>query len=197
VIIMRRLGVIVALGALLGMFAAVLAGGRTMKRVLALALASGALMLLPTALASPAMAATTVPLSMTFTEAVVPSVSSGCNPETSSCGHGQVIPFGQATEAIQFFACGTQPECDIRTINLAGGSIITHEFVGDFICRGTCQPNPAVPAGGTLTDTIVGGTGTFANATGNLTGSVTLGGGVGTRGGGTMIKLSGTITLAS
>ena len=168
-----------------------------MKRVLALALASGALMLLPTALASPAMAATTVPVSMTFTEPLVPAANSGCNLHTSSCGHGQVNPFGQATEIIAFFACGTQPECDIRTINLGGGSIFIHEFPSNPTCPGVCQPNPSLPGGATLTDTIVGGTGTFANATGNLTGSVTLGGGVGTKGGGTMIKLSGTITLAS
>jgi hypothetical protein len=168
-----------------------------MKRLLALALASGALMLLPTALASPAMAATTVPVSMTFTEALVPAAHNGCDPQTSSCGHGQVNPFGQATEMIVFFACGTQPECDIRTINLAGGSIFIHEFSSNPTCPGVCQPNPAVPAGGTLTDTIVGGTGTFANATGNLTGSVTVAGGVGNKGGGVMIKLSGTITLGS
>lgn len=98
---------------------------------------------------------------------------------------------------IVFGACGAEPQCDVRAINLAGGMIFIHEFFSNPTCPGVCQPNPAVPAGGTLTDTIVGGTGTFANATGNLTGSVTLGGGVGTKGGGTMIKLSGTITLAS
>jgi hypothetical protein len=169
-----------------------------MKRVLALALASGALILLSTAFTTAqAVAATTVPVSMTFTEPLVPSVTSGCNPETSFCGHGQVRPFGQATENIQFFACGTEPECDVRTINLAGGSIYIHEFFSDPTCPGVCQPNPSLPGGGTLTDTIVGGTGQFAGATGNLSGSVTLGGGVGTRGGGTMIKLSGTITLAT
>ena len=154
-------------------------------------------MLLPTALASPAMAATTVPVHMTFTEPLVPGANSGCNLETESCGHGQVIPFGQATEMIAFFACGNNPECDVRTINLAGGSIFIHELPSDFTCPGACQPNPSQPGGGTLTDQIVGGTGTFKNASGNLSGSVTLGGGVGTRGGGTMIKLSGTITLAS
>jgi hypothetical protein len=168
-----------------------------MKRFLALTLASGALMLLSTALASPALAATTVPVSMTFTEPGVPSVNSGCTFGISSCGHGQVRPFGQATEMIVFFACGTNPECDVRTISLAGGSIFIHEFFSSPTCPGVCQPNPGLPGGGTLTDTIVGGTGTFANATGNLSGSVHLAGGVVKPAGGTVIKLSGTITLAN
>ena len=167
-----------------------------MKRLLALALTSGALMLLPAAVASPAMAATTVPVSMTFTEPLVPAANSGCDLHTSSCGHGQVNPFGQATEKIVFFACGTVPqECDIRTINLAGGTIVLHEFFINGTCPGVCQPNPAAPGGGTFTDTVVSGTGQFQGATGNLSGSVTLGGGEGTKGGGTMVKLSGTITL--
>jgi hypothetical protein len=166
-----------------------------MKRLLAAALASGAAMLLSTAFATTqAMAATTVPVSMTFTEPLVPAASSGCNLQTSSCGHGQVIPFGQATEMIQFGgACNGN--CDFRTINLASGSIFIDETVSNPTCPGVCQPNPALPAGGTLTDTIVGGTGKFAGATGNLSGSVTVAGGIGIQGGGTMIKLSGTITL--
>jgi hypothetical protein len=168
-----------------------------MKRVLALALASGALMLLSTAFtAAQAMAATTVPVSMTFTEPLVPGASSGCNLQDSSCGHGQVIPFGQATEVVQFGgACGGN--CDLRTINLASGSMVIHEVFSNPTCPGACQPNPSLPGGGTLTDEIVGGTGQFAHASGNLTGSVTVGGGIGTKGGGTMIKLSGTITLAA
>jgi hypothetical protein len=167
-----------------------------MKRVLALALASGALMLLSTAFTTAqAMAATAVPVSMTFTEPLVPGASSGCNLVNSSCGHGQVRPFGQATEVIQFGgACNGS--CDLRTINLASGSVFVHEVFSNPTCPGVCQPNPSLPGGGTLTDVIVGGTGQFADASGNLSGSVTLGGGVGTRGGGTMIKLSGTITLA-
>ena len=162
-----------------------------MKRVLALALASGALMLLSTAFTTQAMAQTAVPVSMTFTEAQVPSVMSGCIPGVSSCGHGQVKPFGQATEMIVFFTCGTEPECDVRTINLAGGTIFIHEFASNPTCPGACQPNPAFPFSGTLTDTIVGGTKTFANASGTLTGSVTAAGPA------AMIKLSGTITLAN
>jgi hypothetical protein len=169
-----------------------------MKRLLALALASGAAMLLSTAFtATQAMAATTVPVSMTFTEPLVPAANSGCNLHTGACGHGQVNPFGQATESIVFSACGTDPECDVRTINLAGGMIFLHEFVSNPTCPGVCQPNPAEPVSATLTDVIVGGTGQFAGATGNLSGSVTLAGGVGNKGGGGMIKLSGTITLAT
>ena len=160
-----------------------------MKRVFALVLTSGALMLLPVALASPAMAATTVPISMTFTESA-PAAHSGCDLATSSCGHGQVRPFGQATENIVFgAACGGS--CDFRTINLAGGSIFIDEVFSNPTCHGVCQPNPAFPFSGTLTDTIVGGTETFANASGTLSGSVTAAGQA------AMIKLSGTITLAT
>jgi len=168
-----------------------------MKRVLALALASGALMLLSTAFTTQAMAQTAVPVSMTFTEPQVPSVASGCIPGVSSCGHGQVNPFGQATEVAVFNACGTAPECDVRTINLPGGSILIHEIGSNPTCPGACQPNPGAPGGATLTDQIVGGTGTFKNATGNLSGSITLAGGIVKPAGGTMIKLSGTITLAN
>ena len=168
-----------------------------MRRVLLLMLALGTLALFSSALATQASAAATVPVSMTFNEPGVPSVNSGCPQGISSCGHGQVIPFGQATEMIAFFACGNNPECDVRTINLAGGSIFIHEFFSNPTCPGACKPNPGSPGGGTLTDTIVGGTGTFANATGNLSGSVTLAGGIVKPAGGTMIKLSGTITLAS
>jgi hypothetical protein len=155
--------------------------------VLAL-LASGALLLLSSAFASQAMAATTVPVSMTFTEPIVPAGNSGCPLETSSCGQGQVIPFGQATETILFGgACGGN--CDFRTINLAGGTIYIDEFFSNPTCPGACQPNPARPFGGALADVIVGGTGNFTGASGNLSGSVSV------AGGGAVIKLSGTITL--
>ena len=168
-----------------------------MRRVLLLILALGTLALFSSALATQASAAATVPVSMTFNEPGVPSVTSGCPQGISSCGHGQVIPFGQATEGIVFFACGTEPECDVRTINLAGGTIFIHEFGSNPTCPGACQPNPALPGGGTLTDQIVGGTGTFANATGNLSGSVTVAGIVIKPAGVAVVKLSGTITLAS
>lgn len=126
---------------------------------------------------------------MTFTEPVVPAFKSGdCAvvPE-SFCGKGQLIPFRQATETIEFGACGEG--CDFRTINLAGGSIFIEETFSNGDCRGACQPNKAEPASGTLTDVIVGGTGIFEGATGTLTGTVRAAGLQ------SQIKLSGTITV--
>lgn len=140
--------------------------------------------------AQQAQAATTIPVKMTFTEPVVPAFKSGdCAvvPE-GFCGMGQVIPFGQATETIEFeAACGGA--CDFRTINLAEGSIFIEETFSDPKCPGACQPNRAFPGSGTLTDVIVGGTGTFEGATGTLTGTVRAAGPQ------SQIKLSGSITL--
>jgi hypothetical protein len=161
-----------------------------MKRLLLAMLASGALLLLCPAFASQAMAATATSVSMTFAEAMVPDIHSGCAvfPEHRLCGHGQVIPYGQATETILFGgACGGG--CDLRTITLAGGSIALDEALSNVVCPGACQPNPSGPFSGTLTDVVVGGTGEFSGANGNLSGSVTTAGHV------AVIKLSGTITL--
>ena len=93
--------------------AAALGEVQAMRRVLLLILALGTLALFSSALATQASAAATVPVSMTFNEPGVPSVNSGCPQGISSCGHGQVIPFGQATEMIVFFACGNNPELSL------------------------------------------------------------------------------------
>jgi hypothetical protein len=138
---------------------------------------------------SPAVAGTQdVSVKMTFTEPVVPGFKKGCSvgPE-GFCGSGQVIPFGRATETIEFGGCG--PTCDLRTINLASGSIFIEETFSNGACPGSCHPNPAEPASGTLTDEVVGGTGIFEGATGTLTGTVRAAGPQ------SQIKLSGTITL--
>lgn len=162
-----------------------------MKRLLIPLLASGALLLPAPAFASPAMAATTTPVSMTLVEAAAPGASAGCavlENGTGLCGHGQVSPYGQASETIVFGgACGGT--CDLRTITPAGGSIILDETASNVVCPGVCQPNPGEPLSVTLTDRIVGGTGQFTGAIGNLTGSVTHAGAV------AVIQLSGTITL--
>ena len=160
-----------------------------MKRLLLAMLASGAALLLSPAFASQAMAATTTPVSMTLAEAFVPDTSNGCFvPEHRLCGHGQVIPYGQATETI-VFGGGCGGSCDLRTITLAGGSITLQETLSNATCHGACQPNPSFPFSGTLTDVVAGGTGQFSGASGNLSGSVTSAGHV------AVIKLSGAITL--
>lgn len=63
------------------------------------------------------------------------------------------------------------------------------DFFSNPTCPGSCQPNPAEPGGGTLTDVVVGGTGMFAGATGTLNGSVFAAALQ------SAIKLSGAITL--
>jgi hypothetical protein len=144
------------------------------------------------ALAAPAAAGTTtVPAKMTFTEPLIPGSIKGCPVAPDGfCGSGEVIPFGQATETIAFNA-GCGGSCDLRTINLAAGSIFSDETFSNPGCPGVCQPNRAEPSSGTLTDTIVGGTGLFAGANGTLSDTV--------RGNGpeSQIQLSGTITLTS
>ena len=142
------------------------------------------------AFASQAVANTTVSVKMTFAEPIVPAFKSGDCPVVPEgfCGSGQVIPLGHATETIEFGAsCGGT--CDLRTIYLAGGSIIAEETFSDGTCPGACQPNFAEPISGTLTDTVVGGTGIFTGATGTLTGTVRAAGLE------SQIKLSGTISF--
>ena len=140
------------------------------------------------AFASPAMANTTISVSMTFTEPIVPAFKSGTCPVVPEgfCGSGEVIPLGHATEMIDFGA-GCGGTCDLRTINLPGGSIIIDETFSNPACPGVCQPNKAAPGSGVLTDTVVGGTGIFTDATGSLSGTVRAAGLQ------SQIKLSGTI----
>jgi hypothetical protein len=160
-----------------------------MKRVFGIALAAAALVVLGGVFASQAAAATSVPVSMTFTEPILLDIRQGCAVFPDGfCGIGQVVPLGHATETIVFGgACGGA--CDLRTVSLPGGSIVLHEFFSDPTCPGKCQPNPAEPSSGTLTDVIVGGSGAFAGASGTVTGSVSAAALT------SMIKLSGTLTL--
>jgi hypothetical protein len=152
-------------------------------------LLSGVLAIAALAFASPAAANTTVPVSMSFTEPIVPGFVQGCPVvQTGFCGSGVVLPFGHATEMIEFGACG--PTCDLRTVNLAGGSIFINETFSNFTCPGVCGSRGlGQPGSGTLTDTVVGGTGIFDGATGNLSGTVRAAGLE------SQIKLSGTISV--
>jgi hypothetical protein len=107
------------------------------------------------------------------------------------CGSGEVIPFGHASDAVSFGgACGGA--CDSRTIELASGSIYINEAFSNPTCPGACGTRGrGHPESGTLTDVIVGGTGTFTGASGTLNGSVHAAGTAG------VAKLSGTITLTT
>jgi hypothetical protein len=136
--------------------------------------------------------ATSIAVRLTFAEPAVPSIKSGDCPVSPEgfCGSGEVIPFGHATEMIDFGA-GCGGTCDLRTINLAEGSVVIEETFSNGECLGSCNPSPAEPVTGTLTDVIIGGTGIFEGATGTLTGSVKAAGRQ------SQVKLSGTITLAA
>jgi hypothetical protein len=126
---------------------------------------------------------------MTLVEAVAPGASAGCAVlanGTGLCGQGEVIPYGQATEIVLFSGCGDN--CFVHTITLAGGSITFTTKQSSPDCPGVCQSNPGRPFSAALTSVVVGGTGQFTGAGGNLTGSVTHAGAV------AVVKLSGTIT---
>jgi hypothetical protein len=137
--------------------------------------------------AAPARAATTISVSMTFTEGV--SQQFGCTNHFGPCGSGQVVPLGHATEMIQFGqACGGT--CDLRIITLATGSLFLDEFFSSFDCPGGCNSHGVGrPGDGNLTDVIVGGTGAFSGASGNVSGTVK------SAGGSTQIKLAGPLSL--
>jgi hypothetical protein len=160
-----------------------------MKRLLLVA----GLVVISLVFTSQAIAATTVPVSVTLTEALMAG-SPGQQPCPDialnfNCGIGEVTPFGHATEEIAFgTACGGT--CDFRTIDLADGSIFMEETAGNFSCPGVCgSQGLGAPFSLTLTDVIVGGTGIFEGATGSLNGTVVIAGFH------AQIKLSGTITL--
>jgi hypothetical protein len=166
------------------------------KCVVAVAVTVGAAL----ALAAPSFADTTVNAKATFTEGIAKQF--GCTatpgPFGLSCGAGNMVPFGSATEFIQFGAGPTCPggptTCDdLRTITVAGGTLMTEEVFSSPSCPGQCNPGhgrASHPGSGTLTDTVVAGSGIFADAIGDvLTGSVK------GAGGSTQIQLSGPLTV--
>ena len=129
-------------------------------------------------------ATTSVSWSATFHElTTTPSGIEHCAPGTS-CGSGEVVGFGQVGDVIVFGA-GCGGSCDIRTLSFADGSTLVMDEVAS---------NPQVFGRGRFTldlsDTIVGGTGRFARATGSATGNVT-----GVPAGAAVIRLSGTVTF--
>jgi hypothetical protein len=158
-------------------------------------LLAGGLLAISLGFASQAIAATTVPVSMTLIEplkagtpgnSVCPDIAIDFN-----CGSGEVLPFGHATEEVSLNVCGGL--CNFREIDLAQGSIFLQETVTNFSCPGICGSQGLF--GGRLTislaDVVIGGTGIFTGATGTLDGTV------GTGGWHATVTLSGTITLNS
>jgi hypothetical protein len=144
-----------------------------------LALASVAVMLV---LAAPATASTQT-YHATFVE-VGGAIPGG------SCGSATISELGHvANQCVAFDACG--PNCEVRTITFDDGStLLIHESIVGVISPGNSGAAGAnAPLFLEITQTIVGGTGRFAGATGSGTGRVNLAANA-------VITASGTITLA-
>jgi hypothetical protein len=73
---------------------------------------------------------------MTFAEPFHPSITCPGFPDVA-CGAGEVIPLGQASE-ILVFGAGCGGACDLRTITLAGGSLMLEETVRDVRAQEVC-----------------------------------------------------------
>jgi hypothetical protein len=145
---------------------------------LAFALASLAVMLM---LAAPATASTQT-YHATFVE-IGGAIPGG------SCGSATISELGHvAHECVFFNACGAN--CELRTITFDDGStLVIHESIVGVISPGDSSAAGAkAPQFLEITQTIVGGTGRFAGATGSGTGRVNLAAGA-------IITASGTITL--
>ena len=144
----------------------------------ALALASIGVLV---ALAAPA-SASTQKYEATFVE--IGGVAPG-----GSCGSATISGVGHvAFQCVVFDACGTN--CELRTITFDDGStLVMHESIVDAVSPGnSAAAGPNAPLFLEITQTIVGGTGRFAGATGAATGRVNLAADA-------VITASGTITL--
>jgi hypothetical protein len=152
--------------------------------------------------ATTAAAATTILYQATYVEVVGgPNQSPfSCAPGTS-CGSASISGIGQSdNQVVQFNACGFG--CHLRTVTFGDGSTLLIKVEDQpsgfaFTSPGNSGSNgyigfpgrPGNPQFLEIKETIIGGTGDFAGATGSGSGSVTLHGGV------AIGKTSGTITL--
>ena len=148
--------------------------------------------------AVPARAATTAPYQATFIEPYGGPMQApfSCPPGTS-CGSANVSGLGHvANQFIVFGDCG--PDCHLRTLTFDDGStlVIRELQLTSFAPPGSAGGHgyigfglPGNPQFLEITQTILGGTGRFAGASGSGAGTVKVAGGV------AIIKASGSITL--
>lgn len=152
-------------------------------------------------IAVPATAATTVAYQATYVEpAGGPNRSPfSCAPGTS-CGSASISGIGHSDDqVVNFNACGFG--CHLRTVTFADGSTLlirTEDQPSGFAFTSPGNsgshgyigfPQAGNPQFLEIEETIIGGTGRFAGASGGGTGKVALHGGV------AIGKTSGTITL--
>ena len=107
----------------------------------------------------------------------------------ASCGSATIGQLGHvAHQCVVFNACGTN--CELRTITFDDGStLVIHESIVSVISPGESSAAGAnAPLFLEITQTVVGGSGRFADATGTGTGQVNLAANA-------VITASGTITL--
>jgi hypothetical protein len=148
--------------------------------------------------AGPAGASTTVAWSTTLSEPIGGPLHwpFECGPYSAcSSGSGEVIGLGHAQDLVVFGACGST--CDLRTLTFGDGStiVMNEVFSNEQNPGNSSHPTPRSrakygnPLSGDLNDTIVGGTGRFAGATGIASGTVNVAGGIATS------RLSGIVTF--
>jgi hypothetical protein len=136
--------------------------------------------------AAPGFGQTTLSYRVTFVENAGGQAT--CPPGTS-CGTANIAGVGHlTTQMIVFNGCG--PNCHVRTITFEDGStLVVHESIVNTISPGRSSNAAAnAPLFFEISQTIVGGTGIFAGATGSGTGRVNVTAG-------SIITASGTITL--
>src|SRR4029077_20493397 len=140
------------------------------------------------------LATTTIDVSATFAEGGGgPNHSPFVCPPGTSCGSGEVVGLGNVNELV-LFGGGQGCTCDLRTMTFTDGStLVSEETGGNFSIPGQSYHQPPDSYGHPFTillsDTIDGSlsTGRFAGATGTLTGSVSVAGGM------AVVRLAGTI----
>ncbi len=140
--------------------------------------------------ASPAQAATTVLYQASYVEPVGgPQQSPFSCPDGTTCGSASFSGLGHASDQVgEFFACGIG--CHVRTVWFDDGSTLVLRTVDQpapfaFTSPGNAGQHgynafglPGNPQFLDIVETVVGGTGRFAGATGGGTGTVKIAGGV-------------------